>query len=64
MLIEIPLVSVEKAFPRAVPAGIAVGLGIDAGMVAIRKASGMAITSWFAAGIGCGNDGCSVSRRA
>ena len=55
------MVSIEESLPCAILDGIAVGLGIDTGMVALRKALGMTITSRIAAGIGCGDDRSAVT---
>jgi len=57
----VEVVSVEIPFTRTVPPGIAVGLGVQARMVAIRKTAGTTITSRLAAGIGGGLNGHAVA---
>lgn len=58
---HVSMIPVEIPLPGTVPTRVAVGLGVKAGMVAIRKTLGTAITSRFAAGIDRGDQGCAIT---
>ena len=58
---HVEMVPVKVPFSGAIPARIAIGLGVNTRMVAFSYTAGATITSGFAPGIGCGDDRCSIA---
>ncbi|GGB57482.1 hypothetical protein GCM10011409_38700 [Lentibacillus populi] len=58
---HIEMVTVEILLSMTVPPTITVGLGINATMLAFRYTLGATMTGGSVSGVGCGDDGCTVT---
>lgn len=61
---HVQVIPVEESLPGAVPARVAVGLGVQTRMVAFGYTAGTTIAGRFASGIGGSGDGRAIAGRA